>query len=58
MKRFLDVNGTKDLGLLDGAGKMIYVGEVGGLLEGNLVELTEVATGPLTAIRLVLQMQR
>ena len=52
------INFAENGALLDGAGEVIEVGEVVGVLEGEVVEAAKVSTRPLRAVRLGLQVQR
>ena len=58
MESFGHIKFTKDFAGLDVAGEGVDVGELVGLGEGGLIDLPEVATGPLGAVGLSLEVER
>ena len=55
MKCFRQINFTEDLAFFNAGGKDVDVWQLEGFLDGGVVEQAEVATRPLTAIRLCLK---
>ena len=57
MKSSGQVDLAEDFAFFNGAGEMVEVWEIVGILEGEVIEAAEIPTRPLRAVRLSLEVE-